>query len=87
MVDVAHDERERRAERAAVPQAGEHLDAVLLDLLPRRAAVALLAPLQVGVDRVAVELEPCGQAGEDRDERRARATPRPMRGEASWAEA
>ena len=52
-----------------VAQAGEHLDAVLLDLLPRRAAVALLAALQVGVDRVAVELEPGGQAGEDRDER------------------
>ena len=51
-------------------QAREHLDAVLLDLLPRRAAVALLPPLEVGVDRVAVELEPGGQPGEDRDERR-----------------
>ena len=51
-------------------QAGEHLDAVLLDLLPRRAAVALLPPLEVGVDRVAVELEPGGKPGEDRDERR-----------------
>ena len=50
---------------------GEHLDAVLLDLLARRAAVTLLAALQVGVDRVAVEHEPGGQAGEDRDERRA----------------
>ena len=50
---------------------GEHLDAVLLDLLPRRAAVALLPPLEVGVDRVAVELEPGGQPGEDRDERGA----------------
>ena len=70
MVVVADDERERRAERPAVAQAGEHLDAVLLDLLPRRAAVALLPPLEVGVDRVAVELEPGGQPGEDRDERR-----------------
>ena len=41
-----------------------------LDLLPRRAAVALLPPLEVGVDRVAVEQEPGGQAGDDRDERR-----------------
>ena len=48
---VPHDERERRAERAAVAEAGEHLDAVLLDLLARRAAVALLPALQVGVDR------------------------------------
>ena len=52
-----------------VAQAGEHLDPVLLDLLPRRAAVALLAALQVGVDRVAVELEPGREAGDDRDER------------------
>ena len=65
----AHDERERRAERAAVAEAGEHLDAVLLDLLARRAAVALLPPLQVGVDPVAVELEPGGQAADDRHER------------------
>ena len=69
VVDVADDERERRAERAAVPEPGEHLDPVLLDLLPRRAAVALLAPLQVGVDRLAVELEPGRQAAEDRHER------------------
>ena len=54
-----------------VAEPREHLDAVLLDLLPRRAAVALLPPLEVGVDRVAVELEPGGQPGEDRDERGA----------------
>ena len=71
MVDVADDQRERRAERATVPQPGEHLDAVLLDLLPRRAAVARLAPLQVAVDRVAVEHEPGRQAAQDRHERRA----------------
>ena len=48
---------------------GEHLDLVGLDLLARRAAVALLAPPQVGVDRVLVEHEPGRQAGHDRDER------------------
>src|SRR5262245_872656 len=47
VVDVADDERERRAERATVAESGEHLDAVLLDLLPRRAAVPLLPPLAV----------------------------------------
>ena len=71
VVAVADDERERRAERAAVPQAGEHLDLVRLDLLARAAAVALLAPAQVGVDRRPVEHEPAGQPGQDRDERRA----------------
>ena len=71
MVAVADDERERCAERAAVPEAGEHLDLVLLELLARAAAVALLAPVEVGVDRSPVEREPRRQPGQDRDERRA----------------
>ena len=71
VVAVRDEQRERRAERAAVAQAGEHLDPVLLDLLPRAAAVALLAAREVGVDRVAVEHEPGRQAADDRDERRA----------------
>ena len=83
VVDVADDERERRAERPAVAEAGEHLDAVLLDLLAGRAAVALLPPLQVGVDPVAVELEPGRQAADDRHERRPVDSLRPMRARAS----
>ena len=54
-----------------MPEPGEHLDLVLLELLARAAAVALLAPAEVGVDRRPVELEPGRQPGEDRDERRA----------------
>ncbi len=54
-----------------VAEPGEHLDPVLLDLLARRAAVAFLAPLQIGVDPRAVELEPCRKPGEDGDERGA----------------
>src|SRR5436190_15200050 len=69
VVAVPDDERERRAERATLAQAGEHLDLVRLDLLPGAAAVALLAPPQICVDRVAVEDEPRGQAADDRDER------------------
>ena len=65
---VPDDERERRPDRLAVPEPGEHLDAILLDLLARRAAVALLAALEVGVDRVAVELETGREARQDRDE-------------------
>ena len=61
VVVVPHDERQRRAERATVAEAREHLDAVLLDLLARRAAVALLPPFQVGVDPLAVELSPAGR--------------------------
>jgi hypothetical protein len=52
-----------------VAEAGEHLDGVGLDLLARRAAVALLAAAEVGVDRLAVEHESRRQAGEDGDER------------------
>ena len=71
VVAVADDERERRAERAPVAKAREHLDLVRLDLLARRAAVALLAAPEVGVDRGPVEDEPRRQARDDRDERRA----------------
>ena len=52
-------------------EAGEHLDLVLLELLARAAAVALLAAVQVGVDRGAVEHEPGRKPGQDRDERRS----------------
>src|SRR5206468_8108934 len=55
----------------AVAQPCEHLDLVGLELLAWAAAVALLAAAQVGVDGGSVELQPGGQAGEDREERRA----------------
>ncbi len=54
-----------------MPEPREHLHLVRLDLLPRAAAVALLPTAEVGVDRRAVENEPGGQAGDDRDERGA----------------
>src|SRR5207302_2999378 len=50
VVAVAYDERERRPEGAPVPQARQHLHLVGLDLLPRRPAVALLAPAEIRVD-------------------------------------
>ncbi len=69
MIPVADDERKRRPQRTAVAQAGEHLDAILLELLPRAAAVASLPSAEVVVDRVAVEHEAGGKAAHDRDER------------------
>src|SRR5579862_1204121 len=71
VVAVAHDERERRAERAALTEAREHLDLVRLDLLARRAPVAGLPAAQVRVDRLAVEHEARGQSRQDGDEGRA----------------
>src|SRR3954453_3556589 len=71
VVAIPDDERERRAERPAVPQAGEDLDGVGFDALPRAATVSLLPPPEIGVDRAALEDEARGQAGDDRDERRA----------------
>jgi hypothetical protein len=53
-----------------VTQAREYIDLIRLDLLPWRASVARLPPTQVGIDRIAVEDETCGQTGQDRDERR-----------------
>lgn len=68
MISVADEERERRSQRPSVPEAGEHLDGVLLELLAGTAAVALLATAKVGVDRAAVEDETGGQASENRDQ-------------------
>ena len=69
VVAVADDEREGRPERPATPQAGQHLDSVLLQLLPGAAPVALLPAREVGVDRRAVEHEPRGEAGHDGHQR------------------
>ena len=69
VIAVADDERKRRPQRPAVPQAREHLDPILLELLSRAAAVALLTSAEIVVDRVAVEHEAGGQAAHDRDER------------------
>src|SRR5581483_8116021 len=71
VIAVAHEERERRSERGAVTEPGEHLHFVGLDLLARRAAVALLPSTEIVVDRALREREPCGEAGDDRDGRRS----------------
>ena len=71
MVAVRDDERERRPERDAVPQASEHLDLVLLELLARAPAVALAPAPEVLGDRVSIESKPGRQPGDDGDERRA----------------
>jgi hypothetical protein len=52
-------------------ETGEDFDAILLELLPGAAAVALLASCEIAVDCVAVELEPGWQAAEDPDQSRA----------------
>ena len=60
-----------------MPKPGEHLDAVLLELLARAAPIALLAAREIGVDQIPLEDEARGQAGENRDERRAVRLARP----------
>ncbi len=69
MIAVTDDERQRRAERATVAQAGEDLHLVGLDLLAGTSAVALLAAAQVVVDHLAVEDETCRQPGDHGHER------------------
>ena len=68
VVAVGDLERDGAAERAAVADAGGDLGGVALDLHPPAAAVAELAARHVAVDRLAVELEPGGQALDDRGE-------------------
>jgi hypothetical protein len=67
---VVDHERERRSERHTVAKPGEHLDLVLLELLPGTPPVALSPSPEVAVDRVAVESQPGGQPTHDGDERR-----------------
>src|SRR5262245_55309217 len=71
VVPIPDDECERSPERPSVPQAGEHLDAVLFELLPWATPVTLLAAREVGVDRIAVENEPRRKPAEDPHERGA----------------
>ena len=56
-------QRDGRADRLPVPNAGQRLDVVLLDLLPAAAPVAQLAPVQVAVDKIEVDAQTCGQPG------------------------
>ena len=68
VVAVGDQQRDRAAERAAVADPRADLDRVLLDLHPAAAAVTELAPRHVAVERLAVDLEPRGQALDDRDQ-------------------
>ena len=68
VVAVGDEDGDRAAERAAVAHARADLDRVGLDFHPAAAAVAELAPRHVGVERLAIELEPGRHALDDRDE-------------------
>ena len=65
MVAVAHDQRERAAERLAMAHAAEDLGVVLLQLLARRAAVPRLAPCEIAAHALAVDLQAGRQPGDD----------------------
>ncbi len=65
VVAVGHRERDRAAQRAPVAHARRHLGAVALDLHATAAAVAQLAPRQVAVELVLVQLQARGQALDD----------------------
>ena len=71
VVPVADEQGDGAAERHAVADAGEHLHRVALDLHAAAAAVAALAPPQVGVDGGAVHGQARGQALDDDGERGA----------------
>ena len=71
MIAVADDQGDGPAERAAVAQAAEDLGIVLLDLLPRAAAVAGLPAREVAAERLAVDLEPRRQPGDHGGDARA----------------
>ena len=70
-VAIANEQRDRRAGRTAVADAGDDLGAVAFDLHPPPAAVAALAAAELRVERVDVDLETGGHAVERHHERLA----------------
>jgi len=67
--DVAAPESLAEQEVIGFAEEQQRIGLVLLDLLPRAPAVALLAPAQVGIDRLPVEHESRRKPADDRDER------------------
>jgi hypothetical protein len=60
---------DRRAERFAMPDAGEDFNRIALDFLPRTAPVALLPPPKLEIYPLDVDFQSGGQAFDDGDER------------------
>ena len=68
-VFVFDHQRQRRAERQTMTNTAENLDAVLLDLHPRAAAIALLPPRELVIDLLNIDGHARGQTFDDRDQR------------------
>ena len=64
-------QRDRAAQRDALPDAAENVDRVGLDPLPPAAAVAALPPPQLDVDRLDVDGHAGRKAVDQRDQRLA----------------
>jgi hypothetical protein len=66
VVAVADHERDGRAQGSAVTDSAQELDAILFDLHPAAAAVALLTSREFGVDSGAVDRKTRREAFDDR---------------------
>jgi hypothetical protein len=53
MIAIRNVERNRRAERRAVPQTGSYLNAIVFDLLPRTSAIPCLPPRKLRINPLA----------------------------------
>ena len=71
VVTVADEQAHGAAEGPTVPDAAQDLDRVGLDLHSPAAAVAPLAPPQVGVDRLPLDRHACWKALDDDGQGRA----------------
>ena len=69
VVAIGHLQRDRAAQRHALPHAAENVDRVGLDPLPPAAAITALPPPQLDVDRLEVDRHAGRKAVDQRNQR------------------
>ena len=71
VVAIRHLERDRAAERNALPHAAQNVDRIGLNPLPPAAAIAALPPPQLDVDRLKIDRDAGRKAVDERNQRLA----------------
>ena len=68
VVAVRHFQRDRAAERHALPDAAQNIDRIGLDSLPAAAAIPALPPPQLEIDRLEIDRHAGREPVDERDQ-------------------